>query len=288
LGRLQDPRQGVKFLIGSDEKEIENIGRILFELNQTRKEVERAVFLEIDAEIKSKRIDLEHENIILAASDNWPPGVIGLVASRLVSEYGKPALLFHLTKDGFAKGSCRSIEKFNIFDALNECKHLLYKFGGHAQAAGLSLTVDNLPELKKNLEKIIERDLSELDLKQKIPLDAEVKLTELNGKFISDLEHLEPFGKQNDRPSFYVKNVSMVQKPILMKDLHVKCFIFADGIIKPIVFFNRPELFKKFETQNDEPFDIAAQVVENFWNDKTNIELLGLDVALLRSNFRAS
>lgn len=279
LGRLEDPRQGVKFLIGSNEKEIEEIGNVLFELNQTRKDIERSIFLEINSKIKSKKIDLEKEKIILDASNNWPPGVIGLVASRLVSEYSRPVFLFHLTQDGTAKGSCRSISAFNIFDALNESKDLLEKFGGHSQAAGLSLKISNLPLLKDKLEKIISSKITESDLKKKLLIDAQTKLTDLNKKFISDLEYLEPFGHHNDRPNFLIKNVSLVQKPILLKDSHLKCQIFADGVIKPIIFFNRPDLLEKLLNQADEPFDVAAQITENHWNGKINIELLGLDIA---------
>jgi single-stranded-DNA-specific exonuclease len=282
LGRLEDARQGVKFLIGTNEQEISEIGNILCELNQTRKEIERTIFLEIVAEIKSKKIDLEKEKIILAASYNWPPGVIGLVASRLVSEYSRPVLLFHLTNDGYAKGSCRSISAFNMFDSLNESKDLLEKFGGHSQAAGLSLKIQNLPILKNRLEELIATKVTEFDLKKKLNIDAQASLTDLSGKFISDLEYLEPFGHHNDRPSFYIKNVSLVQKPTLLKDSHLKCQIFADGIIKPIIFFNRPDLFEKLLNQADEPFDIAVQITENHWNGKTNIELLGLDIANLK------
>src|SRR3990167_9067108 len=152
LGRLEDPRKGVEFLIGSDKEAIDDIGMILFELNQTRKKIEREIFDEIEAEIEKKNIDIEKEKIILAASDKWPTGVIGLVASRLCSKYCRPTLLFHLTKDGFAKGSCRSIKEFNIFNALEESKDLLEKYGGHSHAAGLSLKIENLTELKSRLE----------------------------------------------------------------------------------------------------------------------------------------
>ena len=279
LGRLEDPRQGVKFLIGSDKKEVEEVGRILFELNQARRQIERSIMEQIESEIEKKHIDLDKENIILAASKSWPPGVIGLVASRLVSSYGKPALLFHLTKNGKAKGSCRSIPEFNIFNALQKSNDIIEKFGGHAHAAGLSLSVDNLPKLKERLEKIVSDELTEFDLKQKIVLDAQASLGELNKKFMGDLGLLEPFGNKNIRPSFYVKDVVQVQKPTLLKDEHVKCQVFADGVIKPVIFFSRPELYDRLLAHGNEPFDIAANVVHNHWNGKTNIELIGLDIS---------
>lgn len=280
LGRLQDPRQGVKFLIGPDKKEVEQIGKVLFELNRTRREIERSIFEDVEQEIKNKTIDLEKENVIIAASTSWPAGVIGLVASRLVSEYARPVLLFHITDKGIAKGSCRSIPEFNIFEALQKSSDIIEKFGGHAFAAGLSLTKDNLPKLKENLEKLVARQLTEFDLKPKIIVDANAFLSEFNKKFIEDINLLEPFGNKNAKPAFYIKNVVQVKKPSLLKDAHVKCSIFADGVIKPLIFFKRPELFQKLLDLGNEQFDIAAHVSQNYWNGRMNIELIGLDIAI--------
>lgn len=279
LGRLEDPRQGVSFLIGSDHQEIERIGTVLFELNTARKEIERAVLHQVTQEIQAGRIDLTRENIIMAASESWPPGVIGLVASRLVSAYGKPALLFHLTKNGLAKGSCRSIAAFNMFDALQASRDLLETFGGHSVAAGLSLKAAHLPLLKEKLECMIAQQLTSQDLQQKLVLDAELKMGDVNHKLLDDLQQLEPFGHQNHHPLFYLKQVSLIEKPVLLKDEHVKCRIFADGVIKPLIFFNRPDLFMLLLQREREPFDVAVQVSENHWNGSMNIELQGYDIA---------
>jgi single-stranded-DNA-specific exonuclease len=279
LGRLQDPRQAVQFLIGTEIAQLQEVGRVLFELNEARKEVERSILAEVEEQIKNKKIDLATENIIMAASDSWPSGVIGLVASRLVSKYGKPVLLFHITNNGIAKGSCRSISSFNMFNALQSVEHLLKQFGGHSVAAGLSLSVDNLAKLKDNLEKLIEQELTPFDLQQKIELDAQMNLTDVNKKLFTDMENLAPFGNKNEQPSFYVNDVVIIQKPTLLKDAHVKCSIFADGVIKPVIFFNRPALYDILLNYEQEPFCLAAQVVENHWNGNTTIELIGIDVA---------
>lgn len=278
LGRLEDPRDGVKFLIGSDKQEVERVGKVLFELNQSRKEIERDIFNDVVAQIEQGLINLEQENVIIAASASWPPGVIGLVASRIVSAYGKPTILFHLTKDGLAKGSCRSIPEFNMFNALQSCDDIITNFGGHSLAAGLALPQNNLRELKQRLETILRSQVTEYDLLQKMTLDAELNLADLHKKFIADLCHLEPFGNSNSQPVFYVKNVVLTQVPRLLKDAHVKCMVFADGVIKSLIFFNRPELFEKFIHQASEPFDVAVQVTENHWNDTISIEMIGIDV----------
>jgi len=279
LGRLEDPRQGVKFLIGSDAQEVEEVGLILHELNQARKTIERSIFESIQQQVVNKTIDLDNDHVIIATSASWPPGVIGLVASRVVAAYGRPTLLFHVTADGIAKGSCRSIAEFNMFDALHANREHILQFGGHSQAAGLSLKVENIPALKAGLERLITSQLTEFDLKQKLVLDAHVHLTDLNQKFVTDMSYLEPFGNQNYAPTFFIKGVTLIQKPVLLKDAHVKCMLFADGIIKPIIFFNRPELFEILTHQQD-AFCVAAQVVENHWNGRVNVELNGVDIAL--------
>ncbi|MCL5875877.1 MAG: single-stranded-DNA-specific exonuclease RecJ [Candidatus Dependentiae bacterium] len=279
LGRLEDPRQGVKFLIGADTAEVKEVGAILYELNQARREIEKSIIAQIDAEIESKRIDLSKENVIIVASESWPPGVIGLVASRIVSAYGKPTLLFHLTSKGIAKGSCRSIPEFNMFNALSANKDLLEQFGGHSLAAGLALKTENLPLLKERLEKLVAEQLTAFDLQQKIRVDAEIKLEDLNKKILTDMVLLEPFGNENVQPTFYVKSVRLVQKPTLLKDVHVKCSVFADGVIKQVIFFNRPALFETLMNFEQESFHIAAQISENHWNGKVNIELIGIDIA---------
>lgn len=280
LGRLEDSRQAVKFLIGTDVDHAEQVAKVLLEMNEARKAIERSIVEEIEEQIRLKHIDLEKENVIIAASKSWAPGVIGLVASRFVSAYGKPTLLFHITKDGLAKGSCRSIPEFNMFDALTASSDLLIQFGGHSIAAGLSLKVENLSELKNRLEALVLVQLTPEDLQPKIRIDAEVTLPDLTKKFIADMEHLEPFGNSNDQPIFYVDNVVQVQKPQLMKDLHVKCFMFAEGVIKPVVFFNRPQLFELLNEQYEKTFVLAARVSENHWQDRVNIELIGVDIAI--------
>lgn len=282
LGRLSDPRKAISFLIGADIPMVHDVGRMLFELNEARKETERAIYGDVEAAILDKRIDLSKENIIIAAHSSWPAGVIGLVAGRLVSAYGKPTLLFHVTNDGMAKGSARSIPAFNIFSALESCSDLLGHFGGHACAAGLALPVAQIPALKERLEQRIAEQLSPFDLEQKITIDAHINLSELTAKLIDDLKHLEPFGCHNEQPLFYIQKVVQVQKPLLLKDQHVKCMIFADGALKPIIFFNRPALYQRMVEQADEPFDCAAYVIENSWQGRTQVELHGIDVAQLR------
>lgn len=279
LGRLSDPRKAIAFLIGSDRALIQEVARLLFELNEKRKEAERSILSDIQTAIIEKRIDPVGEHIIMAAHQSWPVGIIGLVASRLVSLYGKPTILFHYGADGKARGSARSIKAFNLFKALQENQDILDHFGGHAAAAGLSLPVEKIPVLKERLEESVAKELTPFDLSQKLILDAHVNLPELTKKFVSDMNNMEPFGNENEQPLFYFRQVVQLQQPQLLKGHHVKCHIFEQGIVKPVIFFNRPELFDLLVAQKDEPFDLAAYVVENHWNGRVTIELQGMDIA---------
>lgn len=281
LGRLDDPRQGVQFLLGSDENEVDRVGKVLLELNQSRKEVEKKIIAEIVEQVETGKVDLS-KNVVITGSNNWPAGVIGLVASRIVGLYGKPTLLFHFTSDGLAKGSCRSIHEFNIFNALEKSKDILISFGGHSHAAGLSLKIENLPELEKRLQAEIKETLTEFDLKQKLKVDAVAELSDFSENMIEQLRLFEPFGHENPQPYFYVKNVVLVQQPFLLKELHIKCRVFSQGVLKSVMFFNRPELFDKLVAQGDQPFDIVAQVMQNYWNGSYTIELQGVDVIGLK------
>ncbi len=280
LGRIADPREAVRFLISSDLSEVERIGMMLKVKNEERKKVDRRIYEEIEETIEDKRIDLSQENVIIAASSNWPAGVIGLVAGRLMKNYGRPTLLFHLDESGLLKGSCRSIPEFNIFDALQSCKDLLISFGGHSFAAGLKLEQKNLPELKKRMEDKIASELKPEDLIPKIKLDAIAQLPDLTNQLLGDLARMEPFGNQNEQPAFLFRNVTLLKQPVLLKDKHLKCSIFSEGTVKPIIFFNRPELYTVMKQIGDKSFDVAAHVVKNEWAGRTNIELQGMDVAV--------
>jgi len=279
LGRLDDPQSGVKFLIGIDEAIIDQVGQQLFTLNQARKEIERSIVLEIENKVAAGLINMSQENILIDSSANWPAGVIGLVASRMVGNYGKPAILLHITDQGIAKGSCRSIPAFNMFEALQQMADLLLSFGGHAMAAGLSLPVENIPLLKQRLEELIAQQLTPADFRKKITIDAQVSLRDINKKLCDDMHYLEPFGSENRQPLFFIPQVVLVQRPQLLKKLHVKCAIFADGVVKPLIFFNSPEVYDYLVAQEDKPFNVAAYVTQNFWQDRMHIELTGVDVA---------
>jgi len=279
LGRLSDPRDAVKFMISSDTTDVQRIGAILKKMNDERKQVEQHIYKSIEQSISNKLIDVEQEYVIIATNDAWPSGVIGLVAGKLVHNYGRPTFLFHLDKDGIAKGSCRSIPEFNIFDALNANSDILIQYGGHACAAGVKIKQENLPLLKERLSQQMAALFRLDDLQPKLVIDAPLQLQDATQKLLSDLEQLEPFGNQNTQPLFIIKDVTLLKQPQILKDKHVKCMIFAQGIIKPVIFFNRPDLLPVLQNIGEKSFHLAAHILKNEWGGSTRIELQGIDIA---------
>jgi single-stranded-DNA-specific exonuclease len=280
LGRLEDARDGVAFLIAQDEARVERIGTVLKELNEARRGLERKILQDVENQITAQKIDLAQERIIVTSSTEWQPGVIGLVASRLVGSYNRPAILLTVNSQSIAKGSCRSVPGFNIFEALSEHKDLLTSFGGHAQAAGLSLPFEHIPELKKRLEKTVRDKMPLFQSKATLKLDATIHLEEVNKKLMDDLAHLEPFGHGNNEPVFYVKDVSLIEPPKLLKEAHTKLMVFSEGTIKPVIFFNRPDIFEALSHTTEQSFSLAVQATENHFNGRVSVELHGVDIAL--------
>ncbi len=285
LGRLDDPKSAVKFLISSRQDEVEKIGAGLLDINLKRRSVEAQIYEEIDAKIKSKKIDLDKSPIIVAASENWPPGVVGLVAGRLCNNYGRPTFIFHIDQNsGLAKGSARSIKKFDLFESLGQCKDLLKTFGGHRQAAGLSLPLEFLSQFQEQMSQIVLSQLSWDDLQPVLDVDAELSFLDLNQRFVTDLNRLEPFGHENMIPVFLFKDVVLAKPIEILKEKHIKTLCFWGGVLKPIIFFNRQDLIEVFEKIQDQPFSVVAQVaLKNDYGRQGQFDLIGQDIIFFTS-----
>lgn len=278
LGRLEDPRDGVKFLVGTEIDETVRVGKTLGALNEARKALERSVLADIELQISQGLINLETDFVVIASSSTWPPGVVGLVAGRLVGMYGRPAIVLHQTENGYVKGSCRSIAKFSILAALQSVQDVLETFGGHTVAAGLSMKAEHFAEFKRRINDYARKLLTPEDFKQKLCIDAQLTLGEANKKLIQDLAYLEPFGCENPQPLFLIENVSLTESPQLLKSLHVKAVFFADGEKRSVVFFNRPDLYEFLVRNSAETFDIVGNLSENHWNGNVFVEFQGLDI----------
>lgn len=219
VGRLGDANRAVELFTTDDPQKAAEFAKILEEENYERRKIDEMTFSHATS-LLEETIDLDNDMAIILHYEDWHPGVIGIVASRMVEKYNRPTIML-TTIDGVAKGSARSIPGFNIYEALQNCEEFLVQFGGHEAAAGLAIEVDKLDDFKKKFNEVLKSSLKEEHVLQEILIDAKINLSEISPKFIRILNQFAPFGPGNMRPTFLSENVSLVQQPRLVGVNHL-------------------------------------------------------------------
>ncbi|MDR4505389.1 MAG: DHHA1 domain-containing protein [Candidatus Scalindua sp.] len=213
-GRIGNAKKGVELLTAGSAESAKEIAQYLENENRKRKKIQNDILASAKNKIMNE-MDVESETVIIVADDNWHPGVIGIVASRLVGEYYKPVILIS-TEDEVGHGSARSIPDFHLYDALVRCENsfsdrkLLISFGGHSQAAGLRILKKNIPEFKKRLYDVSSEYLNGENLIPTLHIDLEIELSALSKAVLHELGRLSPHGEGNPVPVFAARGVSIV------------------------------------------------------------------------------
>ncbi|HET7186891.1 MAG TPA: single-stranded-DNA-specific exonuclease RecJ [Gemmatimonadaceae bacterium] len=210
VGRLGHALRGVELLLATNEHEANSIARELEELNARRQDIDRAVL--DSARRRVMQMDLDETYGIVLAEEGWHPGVIGIVASRLVEEFGRPTVLIGLDGDE-GKGSGRSISRFDLHAGIGRCRHLLKRFGGHRSAAGVTIARDQVTEFARAFNESARSVLSPDDLVPELRIDMEVAIGDLTPGFESLLRHLEPCGMGNPAPVLMTRGVRLAAPP---------------------------------------------------------------------------
>jgi single-stranded-DNA-specific exonuclease len=212
-GRMGDINAGLTALTTKSDTIAFEMARDLNNMNAQRQSIEGEMLNEIEETI-IPGLDLKKRKTFVLAKQGWHKGVLGIVASRLLERYRRPCLL--LTIDGeTASGSGRSIDGFNLFKAMSRMSHVLEKFGGHYHAAGCTLKVSDLDELRSGLEEIAGEELREDDLLPVIGIDAEALLSFWTLESIADVRSLEPFGSGNPDPVFYSEGLEVLDSKVI-------------------------------------------------------------------------
>ena len=219
-GRLAHGKIGWKLLTTDDPKEAEELAQQLEHLNDERRAIEFEVTRDAFQEVAAS-VDWTVDQAVVVSSPNWHPGVIGIVASRLVKEYYKPAVVIAIDAYGKGKGSCRSIEGVSLIEALGGCENYLIGFGGHAMAAGLEIEADRIPDFKQALSQWLMQHASLEKLAPQLKIDLELAGEELCEPLASALEDLEPFGSGNPAPVFTVQQARMMSVPRVFGQQHL-------------------------------------------------------------------
>ncbi len=270
-GRMSSPETALRLLVTSSNREAQSLAKILNEENKLRQKQERQVVKEAVSEVE-KHIHFNRDRVIVVEKQGWHPGVIGIVASRLVEKYYRPAVVISVEGDN-GKGSGRSIKGFHLFRALESCKDLFEDFGGHEQAAGLTIRKKNIPRLRLRINQYALENFPVEVFERHIVPELEIDLSELKPPFLSELALLEPYGMGNPRPQFLTKNVQIKGKPIRLSPQTLKCWVTdGDATYEALVPDQDENLWL---VQSNVPFDMIYTVKMRTWN---GLETVSLDV----------
>ncbi len=209
VGRLQSADPAVELLLSDNEEEALIIAEEIDSLNKERQKLVNTMTEEAIEEVET-HFPIEKNPVIVIAKEGWNPGVVGIVASRLVERYYRPTIVLSIDKDkGIAKGSARSILGFDLFENLSTCRDILPHFGGHPMAAGMTLSHENVSELRARLVDKANLLLTEEDFTPVTKVDVSCKLEDISVQSIEEMQLLSPFGMNNPKPIIQLENVTL-------------------------------------------------------------------------------
>ena len=269
LGRLDDPNPAIELLTGFDEEEARDIALMINQKNDERKEMVQHIYDEAKFMIDPKK------PVQVLAGKGWNPGVLGIVAGRLLEELHQPVIVLNI-ENGLAKGSARSIEAVDIFEALDPHRDLFVAFGGHAGAAGMTLEASKLEALSQVLVAYIEDNQVDLSTKNELFLDEELSLPDLTLETLKNFEKLAPFGMDNKKPVFYLKDFNVENARTMgAGNTHLKLKISQANVAFEVVAFGLGNLATEFsQTKN---LELAVTLSVNKWNGQTSLQLMLVD-----------
>ncbi len=266
-GRIGRAQRGVELLLTDDDGIANGIARELEELNRGRQELDRqtldAARRQLDA------TDLDQRFGLVLSGDGWHPGVIGIVASRLVEETGRPTMMIAV-EDGVGRGSGRSIGAFDLHGALTECRDLFLRFGGHRAAAGITIAAERIPAFTERFADVAAARLSADDLVPELRLDLELPLAAVSEDLLAVLRHCEPFGMGNPAPVFALRGVCASAPPRRIGEQGLKLTLTgAEGSLEAISWDLAPRLR---DVSWREPFDVACRLERDEWKGTARIQ----------------
>jgi single-stranded-DNA-specific exonuclease len=277
-GRMSTPDIATRLLLAQDESMGEEVRQLALQLDgeNVKRQEEEAGILAAAKKIVQTDPDVGARSILVVAGEGWHRGVIGIVASKLVDAFHRPAIVLSV-EDGVAHGSCRSISKFDMLGALERCAHLLTRFGGHRQAAGLALDAGRIKELRLAVNAVADETLGPEDLMPRLRIDGGLTFRSITGGVAAGVALLAPFGAGNPRPVFAARGVEIIDGPRKLKERHLKMALKQDGRIFRAVAWRAAERHD-YLTEHKAALDVAFSLEQNQYNGETYVELTLADL----------
>jgi single-stranded-DNA-specific exonuclease len=277
-GRMSSPDLATRLLLASDEASGDEARELAQQLDgeNVRRQEEEAEILAAAKKVVQTDPAVGARSVLVVAGDGWHRGVIGIVASKLVDAFHRPAIVLSVDGD-VAHGSCRSIPEFDMLGALERSAGLFIRFGGHKQAAGLTMEASRVKELRHAVNEVADETLGPDDLMPRLRIDGDLTFRGITGGIAAGVAALAPFGAGNPRPVFAARGVEIIDGPRKLKERHLKMALRQEGRIFRAIAWRAAERHD-FLAEHKAALDVAFSLEQNQYNGETYVELTLADI----------
>jgi single-stranded-DNA-specific exonuclease len=277
-GRMSTPDIATRLLLACDEAMGNEARALALQLDgeNVRRQEEEAAALAAAKKMVTTDPDIGARSVIVVGGEGWHRGVVGIVASKLVDMFHRPAIVLSIEGD-IAHGSCRSIPRFDMLGALERCAPLMMRFGGHRQAAGLTLEASRIKALRAAVNDVADETLGPDDLMPRLRIDADLTFRGITGRMASGVAAMAPFGAGNPRPVFAARRVEIVDGPRTLKERHLKMALKQEGRIFRAIAWRAAEQHD-YLVEHKAALDVAFSLEQNQYNGETYTELTLADL----------
>ena len=278
-GRMDDARKAVLMFVAQNYEQALEYAEMLHSDNTDRKEADSSITDEALALIKGDELLVNSKSTVVFRP-HWHKGVVGIVASRLIEHFYRPTVV--LTQSGeYAAGSARSVPGFNLYEAIHACKEYLIGYGGHFAAAGMTIELNNIEAFRNKFEEVVATTIPPELLLPEIVIDTEITFKDITWSFYNIISQMEPFGPENLRPHFLVRNVFDTGYSRILKEQHLRFALRQNGVSLTGIGFGMAEKLPLLQMKK--PVDIVFKIDENEWNGQRSLQLRMIDLRLSES-----
>ncbi len=276
MGRMDDAYKAVEFLIEEDSEQCKFRLEQLNCENSHRQETEKQILEDVERKL-SDNPKLLNERVIVASGMGYHNGVVGIVASHIVEKYGKPAFVIGIDEEGVARGSARSVEGFNIYEAISYCQNDLIRFGGHPLAAGVTLKKENIELFTKHINEYAFKTFDIMP-SASLTLDCKISPDYLSLDLVDNLKIMEPFGASNPQPVFGVFGMTVIDVTPLKEGRHIRLELDKKGRRIKVVKFSTP--YDEFPYKAGDKVNVAVRVSKNMYKERNYLSIQAVDIHL--------
>lgn len=268
-GRMGSASVAVELLISRDEVQSNELAEIIERQNSLRQQEDQKTFHEACDIIEKKYKDINAASCLVISSDDWHPGVIGIVASKLVEKYYRPVVMISF-KEGFGSGSGRSVEDFDLFAALRAAGDNLHSFGGHKYAVGFTIYQEYIDRFENELTRYVSEHLQLEQIRTPLFVNFELELYDINDILMEWIERFAPFGPDNNRPVLLTRDVCVASYPYNVGRNHLKLKVVKDGVVLDLIGYNMGDYLPLLKKNS--LIDIAYTLEYNRFGSRTSIQ----------------